>query len=326
MSGRFDLRIKAAGGVIYRPVVLDGVELKHERKGAPSTLEFTVIKEGDLSFAHGNWVSFYVDGTCVFQGRVFTKTRDKKQHIKVTCYDQLRYLKNKDSILYTNSQANAIIKDCLERADLNFGVLPNINVMFNRLNASDKTYFDTIQSVFDGIYSSKKKLYVIYDDCGNIKVKDVEDMKTNYVLNSQTAENFDYTSTIDNNTYNNVVVIKESQNGQRQIEQKCDPFLLDEYGKLTLRYTTQLDNLTGIAEKLLEYYKKEERTLSVKNCFGDIRVRGGSSVIASLPLGDTTKINNVYLMCERVTHHFKNDHHTMDLDLRGNIIQENVGL
>ena len=46
-----------------------------ERKGTPGKLEFTVIKDGVLNFQEGNPVKLTVNGTTMFYGFVFTKSR-----------------------------------------------------------------------------------------------------------------------------------------------------------------------------------------------------------------------------------------------------------
>ena len=49
--------------------------------------------------------------------------------------------------------------------------------------------------------------------------------------------------------------------------------------------------------------------------FGDIRVRGGSSVIVNMGLGDLNVRN--YMCVEKVVHKFSHGLHTMDLSVSG---------
>ena len=62
-------------------------------------------------------------------------------------------------------------------------------------------------------------------------------------------------------------------------------------------------------------YNRKTRKLQIKNALGDIRVRGGSSVIVQLDLGDL-KVQN-FMIVEKVKHTFKNGEHFMDLTLIG---------
>lgn len=84
---------------IQYPAVEEGVKLTLERKGTPGKLTFTVVKDATLNFQEGDPVKLTVDGTPMFYGFVFTKNRGKGNTIDVVAYDQLRYLKNKDTIV-----------------------------------------------------------------------------------------------------------------------------------------------------------------------------------------------------------------------------------
>jgi len=87
-------------GKTYKPIIEGNPEWETTRAGQPGKLTFNVVKDNMIDFQEGNPVIFRVDGQDVFFGFVFTKGRDKDQIIKVTAYDQLRYLKNKDTYVY----------------------------------------------------------------------------------------------------------------------------------------------------------------------------------------------------------------------------------
>ena len=73
--------------------------LQAKGEGSPASLNFNIardIPQGDkINFAEGNNVSLIVNGYKMFSGYVFTKNRSKDHIIKVTAYDQLKYLNNK---------------------------------------------------------------------------------------------------------------------------------------------------------------------------------------------------------------------------------------
>ena len=110
------------GSTIYYPVVEEGVSLTWERKGTPGKLEFTVIKDGVLNFQEGNPVKLTVNGTTMFYGFVFTKSRKANSvTIDVVAYDQLRYLKNKDTITEEGLKASDLLKRLAADFRLNLG-------------------------------------------------------------------------------------------------------------------------------------------------------------------------------------------------------------
>ena len=84
------------GGLYYEPAVEGAVSLDLERRGAPGKLTFTAIDDSALKVEEGNRVQLTVDGTEVFSGFLFSRQYDQDGQVKMTAYDQLRYLKNKD--------------------------------------------------------------------------------------------------------------------------------------------------------------------------------------------------------------------------------------
>ncbi len=85
------------GNELSQPLVKEGIQWNTERYGSPSSLKFTVIKDPSLNFSEGDAVRMKVDNQEVFYGFVFTKKRSKDESIDVVAYDQMRYLKNKDT-------------------------------------------------------------------------------------------------------------------------------------------------------------------------------------------------------------------------------------
>ena len=94
---------------VYAPVIESGIKLERVRKGAPSKLTFTCMKDEVLNFQEGNPVSFRYNSENVFFGYVFSKSRTDNRKIKVICYDQLRYLKNEDTLSYVNKTYSELL-------------------------------------------------------------------------------------------------------------------------------------------------------------------------------------------------------------------------
>ena len=75
------------------------------------------------------------------------------------------------------------------------------------------------------------------------------------------------------------------------------------------------ENAQAKADSLLKLYNQKTKGLKINGVLGDLRVRAGSLVIVQLDLDDT-KVNN-FMLVEKVTHSFENNHHSMDLTLKG---------
>ena len=305
------------GNTVFEPVVQDGVTWTTERKGAAGKLEFKVLKDNIINFEEGNPVAFKVDNTNLFYGFVFKKKRDKEKIITTTAYDQLRYLKNKDTKTYTNKRADELVQMIANEYQLNTGVLENTGYVIAKKAESNQSLFDIILNALAETIRNRKEMYVLYDDYGKICLKNLERMKVGLVIDEETGENYDYESSIDSDTYNQVkLTYDNSDSGKREIYIARDSSNIEKWG--VLQYFDTIDEKTNGAVKaraLLDLYNQKTRSLEIKNALGDIRVRGGSLIIVNLDLGDI-KLKN-FMLVEKAKHTFKDGEHFMDLTLRG---------
>lgn len=305
------------GSTIYYPVVEGKIKLTWERKNTPGKLEFTVVKDGVINFQEGNPVKLTVDGTPMFYGFVFTKSRDKGNTIDVTAYDQLRYLKNKDTITEEGLKASDLLKRIATDFRLNLGTVEDTGYTFETIVEENQTLFDMVQDALDETLRQTKQLFILYDDCGSLTLKNINSLKTDLLIDAETAENFDYSSSIDEQTYNKIkLAFNNEATGKRELYIAQDGGNMNQWG--VLQYFEQIQSATGAAAKadaLLGLYNQKTRKLTVKNAFGRPDIRAGSAVMVSLNLGDI--IANQFLVVEKVTHIFKGDEHMMDLSLIG---------
>ena len=89
-----ELLIQHGANAMLPPVVED-VTIEWERQGQPGKMTFEVVKTDGLSFQEGDPCRFSVDGTPIFYGFVFEKSRKGSNPavIQVTAYDQIMYNK-----------------------------------------------------------------------------------------------------------------------------------------------------------------------------------------------------------------------------------------
>ena len=305
------------GSKIYYPVVEEGAKLTWERKGTPGRLDFTVVKDGVINFQEGNPVKLIVDGTPMFYGFVFTKKRDKGNTIDVTAFDQLRYLKNKDTITEGGLKASDLLKRLATDFRLNLGTVEDTGYTMETVVEENQTLFDMIQNALDETLLNTKQLYVLYDDVGKLTLKNINSMKVGLLIDAETGENFSYESSIDVQTYNKIkLAFNNEKTGKRELYVVQDGDKMNQWG--VLQYFEQIQTATGAAAKaeaLLKLYDQKTRKLTIKNAFGDVRVRAGTAVMVSLNLGDI--IANQFMVVEKVTHTFSGSKHMMELNLIG---------
>lgn len=314
----YELFIQHEKTLMFPPIV-DGVTIEWERQGQPGKLTFEVVKTANLSFEEGDACRFSVDGTPLFYGFVFDKSRsgDNPDVIKVTVYDQLYYLKNKDTYVYSNKTATEVVKMIAEDFGLNLGTLEDTGYKIASRTEENTSLFDIIQNALDETLKAKTEMYVLYDKAGKLTLTNISNMKLGLVINEDTAGNYDYKTSIAEKTYNRIKLLYEDNNsGSRQVYIAQDSSNINKWG--VLQYYEKLNDATNaktMADAMLKLYNSKTRSLTVKNALGDIRVRAGTLLVVILGLGDINLSN--FLMVEQVKHTFKDGQHLMELKLRG---------
>lgn len=305
------------GSKVYQPIVTGEIQWQTHLKRNAGTLTFKVVKDATLNFTEGDAVRLKVDGQKVFYGFVFQKKRDKQGIITVTAYDQLRYLNNQDTYVYSNKTASEVVQMLAKDFNLQCGTLEDTKFKIESRVEDNQTLFDIIQNALDLTLTSKKEMYVLYDDFGKLTLKNIGNMKVGILIDEDTGENFDYTSSIDGETYNKIKLVYENEeSGKREIYIAQDGSNINQWG--VLQYFETIDEKTNgkaKADALLSLYNQKTRKLTIKGAFGDVRVRAGTLVAVSLNLGDI--IANSFLLVEQAKHTFSESLHTMDLTLRG---------
>ena len=304
-------------GKLYQPIVEEGIKWTTERAGAPSTLKFTVVKDQDIAFQEGDAVRMRVDGKNVFFGFVFKKKRNKEHHIEVTAYDQLRYLKNKDTYVYENKTASQVIQMIAKDFNLNLGSVESTGFLIESRVEDNQTLFDIIQNALDLELQHNGEMYCLYDNFGSLTLRNIASMKLDVLIDEDTAEDFDYTSSIDDQTYDRIKLTYDNdETGEREVYIAKDSSNENQWG--VLQYFEKLqkgENGKTKADALLKLYNQKTRNLKINNAFGDVRCRAGTMVVVQLYLGDISVSS--YLLVEKATHTFNNEQHLMSLNLRG---------
>lgn len=308
--------------VAYIPAIEDGLEWTTERIGSPGKTSFKVIQDGTLSIAEGNEVSIKEDGTNIFFGYIFKLKRDRDGIITVTAYDQLRYLKNKDTYLYENKTATQFIQMIATDFNLQVGEMDDSKYIIPSRTEENTSLFDMIGNALDLTIQNNKEMYILYDDFGKLTLKNLSNMKVGsgnsyLMLSEETGENYEYSSSIDDQTYNKVKLTYDNDStGTRDVYIAKDGAHMNEWG--VLQYFDKLskgENGQAKADALLQLYNQKTRKLKLTKQLGDSRVRAGSLVVVNLNLGDISLKN--FMLVEKCKHTWNNGEHWMELTLRG---------
>ena len=205
----------------------------------------------------------------------------------------------------------------LPMTNLNLGTIENTSFIIASRVEDNTTLIDMIQNSLDLELMNKKNMFVLYDDFGKLTLKALERMKVGVVIDEETGENFDYTSTIDSQTYNKIKLVYENEKtGKREVYIAQDSKNINNWGILQY-YDTLQEGENGQAKvnALLSLYNSKTRNLKITNAFGNLKVRAGSMVVVNLNLGDVAVQN--FMLVENCKHTFNESEHRMDLTLKG---------
>lgn len=236
--------------------------------------------------------------------------------MSVTAYDQLRYLKNKDTYHYKNKKASDLIKMIADDFKLKIGTIEDTKFIIPKRLEDNVTLFDIIYTALGITLQNTKQMYILYDNFGELTLKNVESMIIkDIVIDETVSENFDYTSSIDK-SYNKIKLVKNNEEEGKRELWIAQGNNMKKWGILQF-YDSKEEKEDGKtkADALLKLYNRKFKTLKIKNVFGDTRVRAGASIVVKLDLGHA-KVSNLMLV-ENVVHSFANEEHLMSLTLRG---------
>ncbi len=301
-------------GLIYEPVVIGPISWTSERGGATGGLSFEVLKDSKLNVTEGNKVTLKVDEQGIFKGFLFTKSRDKKQIINISAYDQFRYLQNKDTRKNPVRTASELIKTIAVEHGSELGEIDDTVEKLESKIESETSYIDMIMNDIVATTEKTGVDYAFYDDFGKLTLKNYEKMKVDYTISVDNIENFSYSSSINEDTYNQIIIANINEEDVVVHKKVYDDVNIKKWGRL--QYITKLEdgkNPETVANELLRKYNKKTRKLSITRAFGNKNVRAGSVIKVNLPLGDIAL--NCEMIVDKCTHSFTADKHFMNLTL-----------
>lgn len=272
----------------------------------PGTLTFEYAAGKGKMYPNGCTVTFSYEGSNVFYGWLF-KTSQTRDKFKCTCYDQLRYLKAKNSILREVEPLDSFLNrvGATHGDRIRLGQVDSTEYPLPRYLFDNQTYLDMLyQSIQENLYGNGYQ-YTLRDNFGALDLRDTIDLRLPLIIGDKSlATDFEYVKSIDEDTYNHIKVAKDRKDiGTRYTYEAQDGASIAEWGKLTLyeKVTANYNEaqLAELAQLLLQIRDRETETLKVE-CLGDTRVMAGSGV--RVVLKDTGI--DLWAIVDTATHEF----------------------
>ncbi|GAA0104311.1 hypothetical protein UT300013_09330 [Paraclostridium sordellii] len=301
--------------------LISDIELNQEIQDNPGKLTFTlqdVLNEDYMS--EGSPISLKINNEKIFFGFIFKLGKSEKKEIKITAYDQLRYLKYKDTYVFKNLTCSQIFSKICMDYNINFKIKHSSNHTLPAKIEDNKNLGDIIQYAFDKTLIDTGEWFFIRDNFGTLEHLNVWEEKTNLAIGDESLLNsYDYESSIDDETYNQVKLIKENkETKKREVYIVKDSQNIKKWG--ILQYFDKVDEkmneaqIKERAEMLLKHYNKPKKSLKIE-CLGDFRVKAGCGVVLVIEDLKNDVPFNKYAIVLNVSHKIKNNEHTMSLEV-----------
>lgn len=302
--------------------LVEEVTWKTKRKDSPSSLEITLLEDNQVAISNGDVISFKVDGNKVFYGYVFKNSGDKGPEIKITAYDQIKYLMYNDTYVFVNKKASDVVKKIANDVGLRIGTIEDTEYNIPTVQEDDKKLLDIIYSSLDKTIMANTKTFVLYDDYGYVNLKNINNMKQEIVISDDSnLGDYDWENSIED-SYNRIKFVRDNKDkGGRDVYIAQDSNSIAKWGRLQLfKKVDDKLNKAQIEEMVngnLKLKNKETKKLKLKDVLGtetalDIKLRGGAGVYVVIKKKNIAQ----YYLIEEATHKFSKNEHTMDFDLK----------
>lgn len=316
-----ELLIKNKKGAVWNASALaTDISWKTSRAGKPSTLDVTLVTSGgnpkSFNVENGDIVQFRKDGVNVFYGFVFKLESGSESELKLTAYDQIRYLLGNGTYVLENVTANDVIRRIAKDHGLQTGVMEAAEYTIPSLIQDNKKLLDIIMEALAMTLENKGQLLAFYDDFGELTLRSPASMQLPLIIGKERyLYEYSLSKSIDDNTYNAIFLYQDNkETGKREFYTAADENNVAKWGMLHL-YEKADDkaNAAQINEKakmLLKLRNRETIQLSLQ-AIGDLRVRAGSFLYVLLD-GTKAKLHLV----DQCSHRFSGGEHTMSLDIK----------
>lgn len=298
------------------------VEWKTERIGKAGSLDVKLIIEEPLKFPVNNGAIIRVmDGKQkVFYGYVFENGSNRDDEVSVKAFDQMRYMMSNDTFVFKATTATAAIKKIATDLGLKVGTFEDTGYMVPGIVEDDKKALDVAMKFLDSSLIATNRNFVLFDDFGSLALKNINNMKIAaddfYIGEDSLLFDFDYTRSIDKETYNRVKLVHDDEKkSKREVYIIQDSASIAKFGLLQefrkVDENMKPAQIKTLAANMLKLRNRETKTLDL-DCLGDWRVRAGSFVYVYIEKIGVSE----YFLVDECSHKWVGGVHTMSLKVK----------
>lgn len=287
----------------------------------PGRLTFSFVEVDHINPDYGDFIRFRFQNQNVFIGRIFSKIRSVDGMMKVTAYDQMRFLKKTESYVFNARTSSDIFsRICRDFGIRNRVVNPSPFALGRKVHNNASLYKIMNDALIETMENHHHQ-YLIRDNFGTLEHVHLNTLQTTVVIGDQSrATGFNFQGSIDKDTYNHIKLTKESREGRRRrIVTENDSGTTRRWGPLEY-HENITENLNRAqmerrARQLLRAKNRPTRALSM-TALGDVRIQAGNGVVLNLQqLRDEGFSTNQRAIVTNCTHNWTSNSYEMNLKL-----------
>lgn len=287
----------------------------------PGKFEFSVNVDKVVFIRSGDIIEAKSDGKTFFKGKVFIRRKSKSMLWQIIAYDNMRYLKNEDTLVFGASSVSNRFKKICETQGLKYKVLDQVPYNCPAAVMDNKTYFSMLEdSLEDTRINYSGMRYGIRDNAGTLEFFSYNRMITKLVIGDNSLmTDYDYEASIDDSANAVKVIREDSEKKSREIYTASHSGNIEKWGRLQIVETVSDADLNSSqlqqqANSLLRENNKEVKTLGLE-AVGSFEIQAGNSFI--LRVSDLQKdgIGNDSLALVTSCVHNLGSVHTMSLQV-----------
>jgi hypothetical protein len=287
----------------------------------PGKLTIALSDSRLVDFSHGSAVSLMVDDHRMFNGYVFTITK-RPNSSEVICYDKIRYLGSKDSLVMSSTSIKKVCDQVKESTGIEISVTGGETSLGKKV-FDNQSYYQMIQWSLDEDLKKSNEMHIVRDEYGDLKVLDVSTLMHPIVIgDGSLLTDWEFSSSIDESTYTTVKLVRD-RSKRKKIRRSTvvvqDSESVRKWGKL--QYFERIDDKTTdsamrqMAYDLLKLYSAPTQTMSLI-AIGHPPLKAGDG--AGILIGDLdnegfAKARAAF--CSSVRHVITPESHTMELEV-----------
>ncbi len=254
----------------------------------PGKFEFSVNVDEVVFIRSGDIIEAKSEGKTFFKGKVFIRRKSKSMMWQIVAYDNLRYLKNEDTLVFGASSAANRFKTICETQGLKYKILDQVPYNCPAAVMDNKTYFSMLEdSLEDTRINYGGMRYGLRDNAGTLEFFSFNRMITKLVIGDKSLlTDYDYEVSIDESANSIKVIREDSEKKTREVYTASHSGNMEKWGRLQIVETVNDADLNSSqlqqqANSLLRENNKEFKSLGIESV-GTLEIQAGKRFILRL--------------------------------------------